>query len=95
MSTALTLKKKPRYIRVGELRDLGYKLTGEQLALGDKPIKYGILEVKNEDNTKEVSFCLLFSTRSMQGVILPRPYHFYELHSVINVEDFVDQMGLS
>lgn len=94
-TTALTLVKKPKYIEVRTLAKLGYKLSGKQIPLGEKPHKYGILEVRNEDNKKEISFCLLFSTRSMHGVILPHPYHFYELHTVKNVKAFIEERGLA
>lgn len=94
MTTALMLIKPPNYITIPRLKDLGYKLTGKQIGLGEKPYKYGILEVKNEDNTKEVGFCLLFSSRSLRGVILPHEYHFYELRPVRNIKAFIEEKGL-
>jgi hypothetical protein len=68
-----------RKISVKELRALGYKLSDKQIPLGQKPYKYGILEVKNEDNGKEIGFSLLYSTADKLGVILPNPYNYYVL----------------
>jgi hypothetical protein len=74
-----TLVLKPAFITVKKLQELGYRLSGQQIPIGEKPCRYGILEILNEDNKKEVSFSLLFSTKSMNGIVLPQPFHFYKL----------------
>ena len=75
--TGLTIKKSFRKLSVKQLKNLGYKLTDNQIPLGTKPYKFGILELKNEDNVKEVSFCMLYSTEDRMGIILPNPYNYY------------------
>lgn len=99
----LTVKSKPKAktkpkvksITPKELKELGYEFTTEQIPLGDRPYKWGILHVKNVGNTKEVSFCYLFSTRSMTGMILPNPYYYYELHGVRNLANFLLEYGVN
>lgn len=66
-----------RKITVEELNNLGYELTGSQTPMGDKPFKYVIMEVKNEDNKQELSFCYLYSLSAETGVILPNRYGHY------------------
>ncbi len=66
-------------ISVRELKKLGYRLTDNQIPLGNKPYKYGILEIKNEDNNREIGFSLLYSTNEKLGIILPNSYQYYVL----------------
>ncbi len=66
-------------ISVRDIKRLGYRLTDNQIPLGNKPYKYGILEIKNEDNNKEIGFSLLYSTTEKLGIILPNPYQYYVL----------------
>lgn len=69
-----------RKISVKTVKELGYKLTDRQIPLGEKPYKYGVLELLNEDPkaTKiEVGFCLLYSVQEKLGIILPNPYSYY------------------
>ena len=66
-----------RKISVKELKALGYKLSDNQIPMGVKPYKYGILEVKNTDNNKEVGFCVLYSTEDKLGVVLNNSYNYY------------------
>lgn len=73
----LIIKKSFRKLSVRQLKNLGYKLTDNQIPLGIKPYKFGILELKNEDNTKEVGFCMLYSTEDKMGIILPNSYNYY------------------
>lgn len=82
-------------IKVNQLKKLGYKLGDKQIPLGKKPYRYGILEVFNEDNKKEVGFCYLFLTREMAGVILPQPFHFYKLHQIKNLRTFLTEQGIN
>lgn len=64
-------------LSVKELKDLGYKLTDNQIPLGAKPYKYGILEIKNDDNNKDVGFSMLYSVEEKLGRILPNGYSYY------------------
>lgn len=73
MTATIALKK----LSVRELKQLGYKLSDNQIPLGPKPYKFGILEVKNEDNNREVSFSLLYSVEEKLAQVLPQPYNFY------------------
>ena len=66
-----------RKITIEELNTLGYELTGTQMPMGNKPYKYVVMEVKNEDNKQELSFCYLYSLDAETGVILPNRYHWY------------------
>ncbi len=81
-------------IKVNQLKKLGYRLGDKQIPLGKKPHRYGILEVFNEDNKKEVSFCYLFITREMAGIILPQPFHYYQLHKIKNLTSFLAEQGI-
>lgn len=70
----------PRKISVKQLKELGYKLTDNQITTGKPPYKYGVLEIRNEEGNnrnKEVGFSLLYSTDDKLGVILPNPYSYY------------------
>lgn len=66
-----------RKITIDELNELGYEISGRQLPMGNKPIIYGIFEIKNEDNKHELSFCYLYSIVEQTGVILPNTYNWY------------------
>jgi hypothetical protein len=90
----LTLIKAPKTLKIMDLKNLGYRLSGKQVGLGPKPHRYGILEVFNEDNKKEVSFSLLFSSKTMAGVILPQPFHHYELIQIYDVNHFLREAGV-
>lgn len=94
MVNTLTVVKQTKKIKASCLKKLGYRLPGEQIPLGDKPYKYGILKVMNEDNSREVGFCFLFSSRSMQGIILPHPYDFYRIHPIKNLERFLEEQAI-
>lgn len=67
-------------IKVDELTKLGYKLSKRQLPLGNRPYKYGIIEVKNEDRDDPVSFSYLYSTLEEEGIILPYGFDYYLSH---------------
>lgn len=88
-------KKKVKTITPKDLKGLGYEFTNDQVALGERPYKWGILKVKNSENTKEVGFSYLFSTRSMTGVILPNPFIYYQLHGIRNLEGFLLEYGVN
>ncbi len=75
----LVIKQKHKKISAGEIKKLGYKFTDNQIRLGQKPYKFGILELKNEVGNREVSFCLLYSVDDKMGIILPNPYQYYVL----------------
>lgn len=77
-----------RKISVREVKKLGYKLGDNQIPLGEKPYKYAVLEVKNEDNNREVSFCLLYSVAEKLSIILPNPYGYYVLRPSACLELF-------
>lgn len=77
VSNGLVIKKSFRKLSVRQLKNFGYKLTDNQIPLGTKPYKFGILEVKNENNNQEVSFCMLYSTDDKMGIILPNSYNYY------------------
>lgn len=94
MTEALVLIDTPKYITTDELKNLGYRFSGDQIPLGEKPYRYGILKVWNVEDKKEVGFSYLFSTRQRKGVILPQPYAFYELHKVKNVDSFIAEQGI-
>ena len=64
-------------ISIEMLTDLGYHLTGRQFNIGTKGDNYLVLELKNEDNKKEVTFCYLYSREEGLGVILPDTFSFY------------------
>lgn len=81
-------------IKVTQLKKLGYRLGDTQIPLGKKPYRYGILEVHNDDNKREVGFCYLFITREMAGIILPQPFHFYKLHQIKNLTSFLREQGI-
>ena len=66
-----------RKITIDELNDLGYELTGKQMPVGEKPYRYGILEIKNEDNKLELSFCYLYSLDDQTGIILTHSFRWY------------------
>ena len=70
-------KPTPRKLSVRQLKNLGYRLTDNQIPLGVKPYKFGVMEILNDDNHKEVSFCLLYSVDDKMGIILPNPYNYY------------------
>lgn len=95
MSTTLVLKPTAKKIKVTQLKKLGYKLGDKQIPLGKRPYKYGVLEVENEDNKREVSFCYLFITREMTGIILPHPFAFYKLHQIKNLDSFLIEQGIN
>lgn len=76
-NTALGIKKEFKKFSVKQIKSLGYRLTDNQIPLGNKPYRFGILEVKNEENNKEVSFSLLYSTEDKMVIILPQPYNYY------------------
>ena len=90
----LTLIKAPKLLKIMDLKKLGYKLSGKQIGLGTKPHRFAILEIQNEDNTKEVSFSLLFGTKTMAGVILPYCYHHYEMMQIYDVSHFLREAGI-
>lgn len=73
----LEIKKSFKKISVKQIKSLGYKLTDSQIPLGTKPYKFGILELKNESDNKEVSFCMLYSTEDKMGIILPNSFNYY------------------
>lgn len=73
------LKKVNRKISHKQLKELGYRLTDEQIPLGKKPYKSAIIEVKNEVGNKELSFCFLYLTTEKQGIILPNTFRYYQL----------------
>ena len=75
----ISLKKPHKKISYKELKALGYKLTDEQIPLGNKPYKFAVIEVKNEDNNKEVGFCFLYIVADKMGIILPNPFRYYQL----------------
>lgn len=87
-------KPGPRRIKVDKLKKLGYQLGDKQIPLGKKPHRYGILEVLNEDNKREVGFCYLFLTREMAGIILPQPFEFYRVHQIKNLQSFLAEQGV-
>ena len=41
-----------------------------------------------------VSFCYLFITREMAGIILPQPFHYYQLHKIKNLTSFLAEQGI-
>lgn len=69
-------------LKVSDLRFLGYELGDRQKPVGSKPHKYGIFEVKNEDNNLTVDFCLLYSTADKIGIILPHKFDYYLTHAI-------------
>lgn len=82
VASSIVAKGNYRKLSVRQLKNLGYKLTDNQIPLGSKPYKFGILEVKNEsakDVNKEVTFSLLYSVDDKMGIILPNPYNYYVL----------------
>lgn len=78
-----SLADKYRKITVPELKFLGYELGRRQMPIGDKPYRYGIVEIVNEDNTRIVSFCYLYSTIDKTGIILTHSFDYYLKHEVI------------
>ena len=90
----MALINPPKKITVTALKNLGYRLSGKQIPVGNKPHEYGILELWNEDNKKEVSFCILFSTKSVSAIILPFPFHHYELRDMKNNRHFLREVGV-
>ena len=62
-------------ITIQELNDLGYELTGRQIFVGDRPHKYMLMEVKEENTKYVMSFCYLASLEDQTGIILPQPYN--------------------
>lgn len=73
------VKSTHRKLSVKQLKNFGYKLSDNQIPLGNKPYKFGILEVRNDGihGNKEVSFCLLYSVDDKMGIILPNKYNYY------------------
>jgi len=63
-------------ITVEQLNDLGYQLTGRQFNMGNNSDNYLVLELRNEDNKVEVSFCYLYSREDKSGVILADTFSF-------------------
>ena len=61
-------------LTIDRLNELGYEITGRQIPLGAKPIKHALLEIKNEDNLREVGFTCLYSIDDQAGLIIPRPF---------------------
>lgn len=97
MSTELVLYDPVRVnkkLKVTQLKKLGYRFGDKQIPLGKKPYRYGILEVHNEDNKREVGFCYLFLTREMAGIILPQPFQFYKLHQIKDLTRFLREQGI-
>jgi len=75
-----TVKPEVKYkkITVFELNNLGYRLGERRMKMGSgNPAKYLILEIWNEDNKKDLSFCFLYSVKEQAGVILPHTYTWY------------------
>lgn len=66
-----------RRITIDELNALGYELTGRQMPIGRSPFKYVLLELKNDYNKQELSFCYLYAIEEQHGVILPDTYKCY------------------
>lgn len=64
-------------ISINMLNQFGYQLTGRQFNMGNNSSNYLVLELRNEDNKKEVGFCYLFSQEDGTGVILPDTFSFY------------------
>ena len=64
-------------LTVDELNSLGYELSGRQLPMGNAPIRYALMDIKNEDNKLEVGFCYLYSVESQTGIILPNTFGYY------------------
>lgn len=80
VANSIVTKNNYRKLSVKQLKNLGYKLSDNQIPLGSKPYKFGILEVKNEEGKnayKEVTFSLLYSVDDKMGIILPNPYSYY------------------
>lgn len=80
---ALALHTSFKKITVKELNQLGYLVGKQQSPIGDKPYKFVVVEMLNEDKKGEVSFCMLYSTESKSGLILPNPYRYYLSHPLI------------
>jgi hypothetical protein len=66
-----------RHLTVAQLNDLGYELTGRQSAIGSKPVKYALMEVKDEDSRDTAGFCYLFAIKQQTGIILANPFFYY------------------
>jgi hypothetical protein len=72
-----------RKITIEELNNLGYEITGTQMPMGERPYRYGLLELMNEgENCKdkmrqELNFCYLYSLVEQTGVILPHKFKHY------------------
>lgn len=79
MTMALVLQETAHFkkITIDELNNLGYEITGRQLAIGKKPIKYALMEVRNEDRITPVGFCYVFSIEDNTGVILAKDFNYY------------------
>ena len=69
-----------RKITIHQLKLLGYDLGKRQTPVGNKPYKYGIIELMNDDKKGNVSFCYLYSTIDKNGIILPKPFDYYLSH---------------
>jgi len=81
----------PKKIRPIDLKGLGYRLSGKQIPIrSSKPKVFTIMEVFNEDNQRELSFCYLFNSRVMSGIILPNPFHYYRLHKAIDADSLLN-----
>ena len=58
-----------RKITIEQLNSLGYELSGTQMPMGRKPFKFGLFEIKNEDNKRELDFCYLYSCDDQTGMV--------------------------
>lgn len=76
---------KLKRITIGQLRELGYALSSRQLPLGNRPYRYGIMEVIHEDRKIQdvVTFAYLYSTLDQTGIILPYGYDYYISHPLL------------
>lgn len=77
-----TTNKPFRKITHAKLKELGYRLTDNQITLGPRPFAFAVIEVKNEaqNDNREIGFSFLYSVKDKMGVILPNTFHHLKLN---------------
>lgn len=70
-------------LSVQYLKILGYDLSKRQTNLGNKPYKFKLIEVLNDDKKGMPDFSFLYSVESKEGIILPHAFDYYSKHPLI------------
>ncbi len=68
--------KKAKQIRPFDLRDLGYIISVSRKVI-IKGTPYELRIILDADTKREVGFCMLLSTKTNNGIIMPHPFSYY------------------